>query len=645
VIPRPALFLLLGLAACAPEPESVPANGFAPELVAVELNCEQVRPGDSLLCTLRFANRGSERAARDYRVFLHFESPGERCEVIGFQKDHDPDPPTSWWPPGEEIDLGARVIRVPENLREGVYAIHAGLFWPEDEERLVEATPTTITVVRDAPHLEKWSPRPLSSTEIHARREALTERLSSRRSLRGKSWVFSFGTKHAAFELEDSTTGVRWSSDPLQNRAARVHLRSGELLETVPLDHFDSVSAEGDRLVTHTSLELRGVALGMTLNLIAEPIEDGVGLSLSWRIAGKTDWTVDSVILLDRAFWTSDTDRGAVVIPQWLGELVSARGSLPDERHYRSNDISMQMAGVLKQDSALLLSWTDPHAVLTSHAAIHDHERVAGRATRCVSLELSRDHPTVEIFPLGSGSYVDIARAYRRIAKRRGWRETWAQKREAEERTALLEGAPVFRLECLLRELPGTAKVRHSFEEVADCAVHWREDLQIDKATLLLGGWNRRGYDNGHPDILPANSECGGDEKLAACSAKVRSLGYLFGLHDNYQDIYSDSPSWNPELVGRDEEGEMRKGGVWAGGQSWMVCSSLQLDFARRNLPRVAELFHPDIYFLDTTLTTRLLTCTHPDHPMTPEEDREYRLGLFRYTRDLFGLVGLEGAR
>ena len=29
-----------------------------------------------------------------------------------------------------------------------------------------------------------------------------------------------------------------------------------------------------------------------------------------------------------------------------------------------------------------------------------------------------------------------------------------------------------------------------------------------------MGGWTHRGYDNQHPDILPANPECGGNEGL-----------------------------------------------------------------------------------------------------------------------------------
>ena len=65
---------------------------------------------------------------------------------------------------------------------------------------------------------------------------------------------------------------------------------------------------------------------------------------------------------------------------------------------------------------------------------------------------------------------------------------------------------------------------------------------------FTLGGWIHRGYDNQHPDILPTAPECGGDAAFADCARRVMALGYLFCLHDNYQDIYRDSPSWDERL-------------------------------------------------------------------------------------------------
>jgi hypothetical protein len=46
--------------------------------------------------------------------------------------------------------------------------------------------------------------------------------------------------------------------------------------------------------------------------------------------------------------------------------------------------------------------------------------------------------------------------------------------------------------------------------------------------------------------------------------------GILMSFHDNYDDAYRDSPAWNPDLIARDASGGLCKGGVWAGGQSYI---------------------------------------------------------------------------
>ncbi|MCB9916112.1 MAG: hypothetical protein H6828_13370 [Planctomycetes bacterium] len=255
---------------------------------------------------------------------------------------------------------------------------------------------------------------------------------------------------------------------------------------------------------------------------------------------------------------------------------------------------------------------------------------------RSLSLELGADAPACELVPLGRGDYADVARAYRAVAERRGLRAP----RAVDARTL---GAPVLRLEGEVHA--DGSSVLHTFDDVLACARHWREDLALERARVLVGGWNRGGYDGGHPDVLPANAACGGDAGLARCARGVRALGYLFGLHDNYQDLYEDAPSWDPELVALDEQGAPRAGGVWGGGQSWMICTTQALAFAQRNLPRVVALAQPDFLFLDTTLTTRLQPCTHAAHPMTAAGDRAARLALFDFARAQAGGLGLEGVR
>ena len=158
-----------------------------------------------------------------------------------------------------------------------------------------------------------------------------------------------------------------------------------------------------------------------------------------------------------------------------------------------------------------------------------------------------------------------------------------------------------------------------TFEECADLAEHFHNDLGIDRAMLVLNGWINGGYDNKHPDILPAAEAIGGNAGLAACATRTKKLGWLFGLHDNYADMYQAAPSWDESYLMRNPDGSLRKGGVWAGGQCWLICSKRAVELASRpqNIPGVKELCAPDIYFSDVIFATPLYEC----HAVRPPHD------------------------
>ena len=89
-------------------------------------------------------------------------------------------------------------------------------------------------------------------------------------------------------------------------------------------------------------------------------------------------------------------------------------------------------------------------------------------------------------------------------------------------------------------------RVHWTFDEAAQVAEHLQRDLKIDRCLFTIGGWTEGGYDCRHPDDLPANAECGGDQALAEAIRRIQDLGYVACLHDNYQDMYKDAKSWDP---------------------------------------------------------------------------------------------------
>ena len=363
---------------------------------------------------------------------------------------------------------------------------------------------------------------------------------------------------------------------------------------------------------------------------------------------------VDQVLLLDKALEMGPGEGNYLAIPARLGILFPAEGDKPYSRKFRAyatgGGYSMAMFGAVKNGSALMADWKDPYTEI----AVDYSGEPARRLT--LGLALRKSARSVRLTPLGRGGYVEIAKAYRTVARQRGYLVTLAEKMKTRPDVAKFFGAPDFKPFAYMRLVADTRwnkshETRYqksfTFEECADLAGHYKKDLGIDRALLVLNGWINAGYDNKHPDILPAAPEIGGDAGLLACARRVKALGYVFGLHDNYQDMYKDAPSFDESYLMKNADGSPHEGGVWAGGLCWLICSRKSTDLARRpqNIPRVKEQFAPQLYFSDTVFASPPYECFDSKHPLTLAEDIHYKQELCDYLREQFGLFGSEEGR
>jgi hypothetical protein len=368
---------------------------------------------------------------------------------------------------------------------------------------------------------------------------------------------------------------------------------------------------------------------------------------------GFTAAEIQEVQLLHQALPVPEGENSYYAVPSRMGLLLRADGKEPFSRRmdaYRTGrGYSMAMMGAVKNGSALLVTWDTPDTdLLIDYALTPKPLLTAGLALRGGSR-------AVRLEPLARGGYVEIAKAYRPIARQRGYLKTLAEKARENPQVARLFGAAEFKSFTFVRRRAHTKwnqtdqdvlQINSSFDEVARLAAHYRNDLGIEQAFLVVAGWIHRGYDNQHPDILPASPETGGNEGLSALSRGVREGGWLFGLHDNYQDLYRDAPSWNEDLVVKHADGTLAKGGEWVGGQVYLICSKKALDLISRpqNLPSVRKLFAPDLFFMDCIYANPPRVCFDPQHPETKADDILYKQKLADYVRGeslLFG--GEEG--
>ena len=453
-------------------------------------------------------------------------------------------------------------------------------------------------------------------------------------------------------DILDKRTGILWCAGTNQARFGEATLQVGGKPRRVELARCD-VESQGAGLVAtfHPLSEQPAAALRVRMHALPDR------RTLEARYEADESLQVTSISLLEDMFAATDAAKGYVVVPVREGLLVPADSGLSFTHRFGTFEYEgchMEMLGIVQGGAAAMFTWHDPYAAAELRSTVNQTPSPAGHQRLTASMVLSKSAKSFRVQFLGKGDYVSIARAYRKVAQEKGWLVTWDQKLKDNPQRAKLFGAVNYKLWSTLDRgmnaestKEESVRVNWTFDESAQVAEHLKRDLKLDKVLFIMGGWIHRGYDNQHPDILPTAPECGGDAAFADCARRVRNLGYLFCLHDNYQDIYRDSPSWDERLIMKTPDGKPARGGHWAGGTAYLTCSKMALDLARRpqNLPAVKNLSVADAYFIDTTYAAGLQECFDPAHPLTRWDDMKWKQALSDYGREVFGIFGSECGR
>ncbi|MGH7968127.1 MAG: DUF6259 domain-containing protein, partial [Limisphaerales bacterium] len=453
-------------------------------------------------------------------------------------------------------------------------------------------------------------------------------------------------------EIVDKETQVTWRPPPEQARFGEASLLDRSETHSIDLASCEVASSANELVaIFHPVPNDRTVILRVKVRALADQ------RTLEFTYEPDRELDVQSITLLEGLFGTTDKAGGYLLVPVREGLLIPADSGLEFTHRfdtYAYEGCHMEMLGAIQGASAAMLTWSDPYVAANVRSSLNTNEVFSEKQRLNASLTLRKSARTFQLKILGKGNYVTIAKDYRQIAQSRGWVVTWDQKLRANPDRARLLGAANIKLWSVLdRRMNAdstkeeSVRVNWTFDEAAQVAEHFKNDLKLDKVLFTMGGWIHRGYDNQHPDILPTAPECGGDIAFSNCVRRVLNLGYLCCLHDNYQDIYRDSPSWSERYIMKTEDGKLARGGQWAGGQAFLICSQKALDLARRpqNLPGVAGLSHANAYFIDTTYAAGLQECFDPSHALTRADDMKWKQKLSDYAREVFGIFGSECGR
>jgi len=248
--------------------------------------------------------------------------------------------------------------------------------------------------------------------------------------------------------------------------------------------------------------------------------------------------------------------------------------------------------------------------------------------------------------------YVSLARRYRAYSIETGHFVSLAEKIARSPKVGRMIGSPVIHtsilyhcMETSVRYSEDDPSANHRITSFAQRARQLRElhSRGVKKAYVHLDGWGVRGYDNLHPDYVPANEEAGGWAGMREIADACAEIDYIFALHDQYRDYFLDAPSFDKRHALFNEDGGMDVHSDWLGGPQTYLCGSLAPYYVKRNWEEIRRQgVNVDSAYLDVFSCCVPDQCFNPEHPMTRAECAQAWNQCFDYIRSLGGVVSSE---
>lgn len=238
------------------------------------------------------------------------------------------------------------------------------------------------------------------------------------------------------------------------------------------------------------------------------------------------------------------------------------------------------------------------------------------------------DSVTLRVLKLGAGAdYNDVARAVREYRLSKGEIRPLFEKCAERECVEYIRKYPLVRIRMGWKPVP--PEVMHqtleneppmfvacTFERVRDIAKEMKAQ-GIEGAEISLVGWNVKGHDGRWPQVFPVEEELGGEDELRRTVEYVQALGYMITCHTNSVNHYEIADTFDIDDIAMLSDGSPQTYGKWAGGLCYNACPEIQVKYAERDLPRVAELGFRGPHYIDCLTNVRPDVCFNPKHPST----------------------------
>jgi hypothetical protein len=507
--------------------------------------------------------------------------------------------------------------------------------------------------------------------------------------------------------VEDLAAHETWGSDPWENSAGRVHLRS-KRAESASISLGSAAQKKIENTPDGVRISLSGFRSKM--GPVRNDRDPGAQLSMVLRIAlSKTTpeltlrieemqnqsryWEVENVEWPLRLFPVRTvTDDGYVVFPEqegllipsrfergyfrylnWIWERIAGQAAVIDQfsmpwygaRLGQSSFICIIETpddvnfGVIANDVRSPEQSPAPASAVPAASTALSSPRLSAIWPYWLSVKGELGYPRVAHYIFQPhGGYVEMCKTYRSYALKTGRLVTLKQKIAANPAVEKLIGAPNFEIQAVAnramapeyRSLSGPVydgyhQLQTSFDQITAMVHDMKDNLGVDRAVIRIAGWGRKGYDNDRPvdAATQVNIEAGGTEKLVQAIAAAKVAGFLGGLWDNYRNFDLNSPSYDEKLIIHDAEGVLVNGFSSEAGFSQEICPHEAVKLFARNVETYRRTLKPDLIYLDTIGGLPLIECYNPLHPLTRSGTREQRLKVMAVAANAGIVLGAEG--
>jgi len=619
------------------------ADEFRPQVCGFALASDQVPAGSTATMWFEFANLGGHTAA-EHTVFVHVRpaSAGGADVPPATGGDFVPFLPTYAWPRGAVVAEDGRQVAIPADFPPGRYDLFVGLYDPDSGQRVALANDDIAT--DDLRYLMgTFDALPADATP---QGQPLERRWVDTSAMPTVWAALESGPQPPTLALEDGDRRVVLSAE--LPRVLRYELGEGPALDPGRRDwpvrarfcregdatyHWARIEP-GDVRVRHQGRratyairvwdgEALAGAFDVTFALDDERLTVAVGNVVEEPGYLLMDVTLPPLLGVGEP-------GGGIVIPNQGGRLLDLSRSATGQATIRMDWFVGDLCGLAIQGGALAAirtrDWDNELRVWTAGAegsrAAQFEPRFALRARAAGPAAKIRlaETPSFEIGLLrdhdgdGQTTWVDGAKWLRRD----------------------LDGvpSPIYR-DCLVYKIfcdsPGSTDYT-TYDDALEVIRTAHRLAPWQKQVVYLVGWQYEGHDTGYPATDVLNARLGTIDDLRRITAEAAELNAIVSYHDNFDDAYPASPEWDEATIAHNDVGELQAGGVWAGGQSYILAFAKYarahgLERVRQTLARLPV---RESYHIDVLSAVPLRRDFNPEAPESTRDSIEGKIAIVR---------------